>query len=165
MSDVTSSKFKSLMYNASWHDVAPRWWIYWMRQRTHHHVHVVYVSSLACPTSVCSDRLPSCSLKCSLAVAFPLTLNTICLSHSVGLHGEETSVAFSRSIGVNFEALIRAQIWNVCICSFNFKFSVYGLTAYTHVSCNAVPLVWGTLRLAPIRSKYCTPTLFVSYRI
>ena len=34
-----------------------------------------------------------------------------------------------------------------------FKFSVYGLThadRHIHASCNAVPLVWGSLRLAPI---------------
>ena len=40
-----------------------------------------------------------------------------------------------------------------------FKFSVYGLTyvctyildIHVHASCNAVTLVWGSLRLAPIR--------------
>ena len=49
-------------------------------------------------------------------------------------------------------------MYNACVPSFLFvqvKFLVYGLTntdrqTDIHASCNAVPLVWGSLRLAPL---------------
>ena len=49
--------------------------------------------------------------------------------------------------------LARVQIWNPFA---QFKFSVYGHTqTYTHASSNAVMLVWGSLRLAPIIDCGC----------
>ena len=80
------------------------------------------------------------------------------------------TVAFSRSIIVeldsewsitstftqNVRALAHVQIWNVRAPWYpfiQFKFLVYGLTYRTyihvHAICNAVTLVWGSLRLAP----------------
>ena len=73
-------------------------------------LHTCRLSSLACLTSVCSDRLHFCFLWprcCSVAVALSSRSRcnlSLALSRfiCVELHGEESSVAFSRSIGVEF---------------------------------------------------------------
>ena len=116
------------------HYITPRRWIHWFSdwlRQTPHRVathHSIIVSSLACLTSVRSDRLPSCSLwrrRCSLAP------DAICLSYSVDssalslIHGEGSSIAIHRT----------GTCGNLkCTCSqpsfpfVQFKFSVYGLT-------------------------------------
>ena len=113
------------------------------------------LSSLVCLTSVCSDRLPSCSLWrrcCSLASRCNLSL-----ALSIELHGEESSIAIHRT------ALARVQNWNVRIPSFpfvQFKFQYMATRKqtdiHTHASCNAVMLAWGLLRLVPITCKLYT---------
>ena len=94
------------------------------------------LSSLPCLTSVCSDLLRFWSLwrrRCSLAVA---------LSY--------------RSRRILSLALSVARVQN-CICSFNLNIRyMVGRTGHLHASCNAVTLVWGSLRLVPIiiRTNY-----------
>ena len=57
----------------------------------------------------------------------------------------------------NNRAFANVQIWNVHAPLYpfvQFKFSVYGLTyvpdIHVYATCNAVMLVWGSLRLVPI---------------
>ena len=90
------------------------------------------LSSLACLTSVCSDLLRSWSLwcrRCSLAVA---------LSYRSRRNLSRTPCV--------------ARVQNR-IRSFNLNIRyMVGRTGHTHASRNAVTLVWGSLRLAPIRT-------------
>ena len=113
------------------------------------------LSGLACLTSVHSDCLPSCSLWhqcCSLAVALSSCSRrnfSLAFSRFIGiqLHGEESSITFSKSC---------VQIRNVRVPSFPFvqlnghTYANRQIDRHTHASCNAVPLVWGSLRLTPI---------------
>ena len=129
------------------------------------------LSSLGCLTLVRSDRLPSCSLwrwRCSLAVALSSHSRrsrcpeAICLSHSVDSSALSYTVR-SPSSHRTLKALARVQNWNARVPLFpfvQFKFSVYGLTQtdrHTHASSNAVPLVWDSLRLAPLNVHSVIP--------
>ena len=63
-------------------------------------------------------------------------------------------VAFSRSISVELvRGLARVKIWNVSICSIQILGHTY-VSRHTHVSCNAVSLVWGLLSLAQTNSRW-----------
>ena len=123
-------------------------------QQTPHRVRidtVVYQAYLG-PSSDC---LPSCSLwhwRCSLA------LDTICLSHSVDSSVLSYTVRSppSRSIAQNIKHVCKFEIY-VYFCSIK----IFGIWSHanrqtdrqTHASCNAVTLVWGSLRLAPINDN------------
>ena len=93
------------------------------------------LSSLACLTSVCSDLLRFWSLwrrRCSLAVALS--------------YRSRRNLSLALSVHV-------ARVQN-CIRSFNLNIRyMVGRTGHTHASCNAVTLVWGSLRLAPTKEQ------------
>ena len=117
-------------------------------------MYVDRLSSLACLISVRSDRLLSCSL---FALALQSRSRCICLSHSVDSSALNYTVRNlpSYSVDPSHRTLSTCATLK---CTFPFvqsKFSVYGLTyadrhTYTRVLRNAVTLVWGSLRLAPI---------------
>ena len=122
----------------------------------------LHLSSLACLTLVRSDRLPSCSLwhQCySLAVAFSSHSSAICLSQSV----DSSALSYTARRPSSHRTLKSLSTFANLKCVFvpsfpfiQFKFSVYGHTyadRHTYTSCNAVPVVWGLFRLAPISYK------------
>ena len=97
----------------------------------------------------------------------------------VELHSEESSVAFSWSIGVELDSegfIMSTFHWTLKICILKssypfveFKFTVYGLTYILdmYTCCNAVTLVWGSLRLIPIKlwgyMPICVSLYFLMY--
>ena len=119
---------------------------------------MVCLSSLAYLTSVRSDHLPFCSLwhwRCSLALALPLAPDAICLLHSVdSLVLSYTLVSPSSHRALKSFSTCANLKCSGTFVSVQFKFSVYGYVyadrqTYIHTSCNAVSLVWGSIRLAP----------------
>ena len=85
---------------------------------------------------------------------------SLALSRFIGveLHGEESSVAVHRTEHFSTCANLKVRVPSFPFVQ--FKFSVYGHTQRdkrTHASCNAVTLVWGSLRLAPmiVDNKIC----------
>ena len=98
------------------------------------------LSSLACLTFVCSHLLHFWSLWhrcCSLAVALS--------------YRSRRNLSLALSVHV-------ARVQNR-IRSFNLNILyMVGRTGHTHASHNAVTLVWGSLRLAPITGTTCPKT-------
>ena len=106
-----------------------------------------HLSSLACLTSVCSDRLYSWSFwcqHCSLASSSPfLLLQKWSLSHSVDSsalsYTVRSPVAFSWFIGVEFtehkfwRGFACAQIWNIRIRSFNLNLRYMATRKQTYI--------------------------------
>ena len=115
--------------------------------------------SLACLTSVHSDHLPSCFLwrrHCSLAS------DAICLLRSVDSSALSYTVKSlpSQSIGIAQNSFstctILKSVTFVSVHSIKI-FSIWPhanrqTDRHTHMSCNAVMLVWGSLRLAPMKN-------------
>ena len=115
-----------------------------------------HLSSLACLTLVHSDRLPSCSLWRLHRSLTPDGNLSLALSRLIGieLHGEEfSSVMILRRDPSHRTFRTCANL--KCTCTlplFPFVQFKYGHTQtdrHTHMSCNAVTLVWGSLSLAP----------------
>ena len=78
---------------------------------------------------------------------------SLALSRFIGvdLHGEESSVAIHRTERFSTCANLKCTLPSFLFVQ--LKFLVYGHThtdRHTHTSCNAVTLVWGSLRLTPI---------------
>ena len=109
--------------------------------------------------SLCMHRLSSLACLSSRSRRdLSLTLNRFI---GTELHGEESSVAFSRSIGVELD-FWRAAARTCENLKYKYSFVQHKITVYghkqaskqasrhTHVFCNAVTLVWGSLRLATI---------------
>ena len=163
------------MFSVSWHGdpcLLPCQWILISTLCTRR------LSSLACLTLVCSDRLRSCSpwrRYCSLAVLLSSRSRhnlSLTLSRFMGveLHSEEFSVAFSRSMGVELDSkgsivslnmnFVKFEMYvylSVSFCSiyiFGIWPHIFKQTYIHTASCNAVLLVWGSLRLAPIYCMY-----------
>ena len=112
----------------------PRQWIHWMQQ-TPRSPCTCRLSSLGCLTSVHSDHLPSCSLwrrHCSLAIALSSCSRcslSLALSRFIGveLHGEESSVAFSRSTLVH-DVMCHTHTGPWCNVSYSSTVSSWAMT-------------------------------------
>ena len=119
----------------------------------------------ALPISVCSDHCSLWHRRCSLRLyqqPFPLTPDAICLLHSVDL------LALNYTVRSPLSHLVDPSLWrrdplalnmNIMlqhVCKFDVSIrSILNLymgiwCRHTHASCNAVPLVWGSVRLIPI---------------
>ena len=96
MSDVTSSKFKFVIFSESWHDgpltiyATPRRWIYWwLRRRTPHRVTqrwwLYRVKETDCVVSISTKETGAKVIRADV-------------------YGEGSSVAFSRSIGMELDS-------------------------------------------------------------
>ena len=149
-----------------------------MRHRTPHRVCVVYLAQPALPRSALTAFVPvlfGADAAVQLALV-PFSRSRcdlfLSLSRFIGteFHGEESSVAFSRSsvssqiargtlcqlaLSKELQHMRKFEIY-VRIHSFNLNL-LYMATCkqadvHTHRSCNAVPLVWGSLRLTPNKS-------------
>ena len=159
MSDVTSSKWKFLMFTASWHNGPLTIKLYGDRSIEHNRLLTVYTLSIKPSfqfTSVRSDRLPFCSLwhrRCSLAVALSYRSRrnlSLALSRfiSIELHSEESFVTQKFQYVCKFEMQVYLRF---CLSNLNFRYMTSRTYAdrHTHASCNVVTLVWGSLRLTP----------------
>ena len=135
-----------------------------------------HLSSLACLTLVCSDRLPvslAPALQSSSSPFLSLQTHSVdssALSYTVRSPPSHL-VMFSRSTAQNIkETSARVQFKKVRVPSILFVQSIWIFSIWPHVctqtdrqthihtpSCNAVPLVWGLLRLALINVTYTEP--------
>ena len=136
---VFLASLSSLAYLASGCSAALRSWVRWrsvaslvcLAAGCSAALRTRRLSSLACLTSVCSDLLRSWSLwrrRCSLAVALSYRSRRNYLSRTQCVARVQNRI---RSFNLNIRYMV-------------------GRTGHTHASRNAVTLVWGSLRLAPI---------------